>query len=62
MDANHKFLTCKQLHNQTVEDYCRQLTLWSNTIEHYGGSIVSNINLASATNTQGTVCTDAKCV
>jgi hypothetical protein len=53
MDAHQKFLSCKQSSNQTVEDFRRQLTLWSDTIEHHGGSIVANYNLTSATDSQG---------
>ena len=53
MDAYQKFLSCKQSNNQTVEDYRRQITLWSDTIEHHGGSIVANYNLTSATDSQG---------
>jgi hypothetical protein len=53
MDAHQKFLNCKQSSTQTVEDYRRQLTLWSDTIEHHGGSIVTNPALASIIDSKG---------
>ena len=53
MDASQKFLTCRQSSTQSVEDYRRQLTLWSDTIEHHGGSIVSNENIASDKDSTG---------
>ena len=45
MDAHQNFLTCRQSSTQTVEDYRRQLTLWSDTMEHHGGFIVANVNI-----------------
>jgi hypothetical protein len=53
MDAHQKFLNCKQSSTQTVEDYRRQLTLWSDTIKHHGGSIVTNPALASIIDSKG---------
>ena len=60
MDAHQKFLTCRQSNTQTVEDYRRQLTLWSDTIEHHGGSIVTNSSLANANDSSGRARTDAE--
>jgi hypothetical protein len=43
-----------------VEDYRRQLTLWLDTIEHHGGSIVTNSALANANNSTGRAHTAAE--
>ena len=51
MDAYQNFLNCKQTTTHTVEEqYKNQLTLWSDTIEHHGGSIVVNYLLTSISN------------
>lgn len=53
LDAYQSFLTCKQTTTLTVKEYKQQLTLWSDTIEHHGGSIVVNYLLASIANANG---------
>ena len=60
MDAHQKFLTCRQSNTQTVEDYRRQLTLWSDTIEHHGGSFVTNSALANTSDSTGRTRTAAE--
>jgi hypothetical protein len=47
LEAFQGLLTIKQTPGQTVNDYSRDLLSASETIEHYGGSIVLNPNLAS---------------
>jgi hypothetical protein len=59
MEAQQRFLTCKQAPSQTVEAYQQQLTLWSDTIEHHGGTIVANYMLADAADSGGNVRSDA---
>ena len=55
MEAYQNFLNCKQTTTQTVAEYRQQLTLWSDTIEHHGGSIVVNYRLASVTDVRSTI-------
>ena len=55
MDAYQQFVSLRQSPTQTVEEYKRQLTLWADTIEHHGGSVVLNYSLASITDANGTL-------
>jgi hypothetical protein len=55
MEAYQNFLNCKLTTTQTVAEYWQQLTLWSDTIEHHGGTIVVNYLLASLTDIRGTI-------
>jgi hypothetical protein len=54
MEALQKFLTCKQANGQSIDDYRRQLMMWCATIEHFGGTVVGNFELANAQDSNGT--------
>jgi hypothetical protein len=49
LDAYHKFFSCRQSPNQSVDDYRQNLILWSDVIEQYGGTLVFNASLPSKT-------------
>jgi hypothetical protein len=53
MEALQKFLTCKQNNGQSIDDYRRQLMLWCATIEHFGGTVVGNFELADSQDSNG---------
>ena len=48
LEAYQKFFNCRQSPTQSVDDYRKTLISWCDIIEHYGGSIVFNTNLALA--------------
>ena len=49
LDAYHKFFSCRQSPNQSVDDYRQNLILWSDVIKKYGGTLVFNNSLTSKT-------------
>jgi hypothetical protein len=49
LDAYHKFFSCRQSPNQSVDDFRQNLILWSDVIEKYGGTLVFNASLPSKT-------------
>jgi hypothetical protein len=53
LDAYHKFFSCRQSNTQSVDDYLQALVLWSDIIEHHGGTIVFNLNLTAARDAKG---------
>ena len=54
LDAYHKFFSCRQSNTQSVDDYRQALALlWSDIIEHHGGTIVFNLNLTASRDAKG---------
>jgi hypothetical protein len=53
MDARTSFLTCKQVQQQTTEEYLNALRGWAETIESYGGSVGEHHGLVKETDSDG---------
>jgi hypothetical protein len=55
LDAQHRFLACKQSAGQSADEYAEQLLGWADTIETHGGAVAANYKLIAETDPAGNV-------
>ena len=55
LDAQHSFLSCKQLSGQSADDYAECLVGWAETIKTHGGTVSANYQLVPEINGVGAV-------